>query len=676
MTPPERIEKLRQTIRDHDHRYHVLTHPIISDYEYDFLMKELQDLEAENPHLLTSDSPSQRVGGEPISSFPVVRHPVPMLSISNTYATDEILGFDRRMEDWLGEEARDLTYSVELKIDGVAVSLRYQDGLLAQGATRGDGTQGDEITGNLRTIRSIPLRIPVDHPATGAMEARGEVYLSHESFARMNITREERGESVFANPRNATAGSLKLQDPRQVAERPLQLFIYSLFFKDESAALSAFPELDSHYRRLDWLGEHSFPTNPNARRFDSIQEVVDYCSLWGEQRETLPYDIDGLVIKVDSIRLQQQLGATLKSPRWAVAYKFAAQRTSTVLNDIIFQVGRTGVVTPVAVLEPVLVAGSTISRATLHNEEEVRRKDIRIGDTVNIEKGGDVIPKVVSINIDNRPADSMPFETPRNCPVCETPLVRIGEEVAIRCTNTTCPAQVQGRVEHFVGRNAMDIEGFGPAVTEQLLQEGLVRNVGDLYTLTHEQLTSLERMGERSADNLLRSIEESKQRSLDRVIFGLGIQHVGERAARLLAENMRSIEALKGASSEQLESIQEIGPTIAQSVASFFGNQQNCEVVDKLREACIAMELPGAEASAPEQPMAGQIFVLTGALERFTRDEAVAHIEALGGRVTSNVSKKTNYVVAGENAGSKLKKGLALEVPVLTEDEFGKLINK
>jgi len=675
MTPAERIEQLRQTVRDHDHRYHVLAHPIISDYEYDLLMKELQDLEADNPHMLTADSPSQRVGGEPISSFPVVRHPVPMLSISNTYATDEILGFDRRMKDWLGEEARTLTYSVELKIDGVAVSLRYEDGLLVQGATRGDGTQGDEITANLRTIRSIPLRIPVDHPATGAIEARGEVYLSHENFARMNNVREERGEAVFANPRNATAGSLKLQDPRQVAERPLQLFIYSLLFEDDAAALTAYPELDSHYRRLDWLGRHSFPTNPSARRFDTIQDVVDYCILWGEQREMLPYDIDGLVIKVDSMRLQHQLGATLKSPRWAVAYKFAAQRTSTVLNDIMFQVGRTGVVTPVAVLEPVLLAGSTISRATLHNEEEVRRKDIRIGDTVNIEKGGDVIPKVVSINIDDRPADSMPFETPRNCPVCQTPLVRIGEEVAIRCTNTVCPAQVKGRVEHFVSRNAMDIEGFGPAVTEQVLEEGLVRDVGDLYALTREQLTSLERMGERSGDNLLRSIEKSKQRSLDRVIFGLGILHVGQRAARLLAGNLRSIDALKEASSEQFESIQEIGPTIAKSVASFFANQKNCGVVDKLREAGIAMELPGAEAAGTERPMAGQIFVLTGALERFTRDEAAAHIEALGGRVTSNVSKKTNYVVAGANAGSKLEKALALEVPVLTEDEFGKMID-
>ncbi|MDP6053961.1 MAG: NAD-dependent DNA ligase LigA, partial [Candidatus Latescibacteria bacterium] len=486
MSPVDRIKQLRQEIRDHDHRYHVLAEPVVSDYDYDALMKELLDTEAAHPDLVAPDSPTQRVGGAPYSSFPVVTHPVPMLSISNTYDADEILDFDRRVRDILGDEEA-YSYVVELKIDGVAVSLRYEDGVLILGSTRGDGIQGDNITANLRTIRSIPLRISVEHPAINQLEVRGEVYLSHAGLEQMNQVRSEREDPLFANPRNATAGSLKLLDSRQVAERPLQVFLYSLRFVDETGVLAVQPELDSHYGRLQWLADHGFSTNTNAQRFDTIDGAIGYCKAWESKRSDLPYDVDGMVIKVDSIRLQQELGATLKSPRWVVAYKFAAQRAVTRLNDIRLQVGRTGVVTPVAELDPVFLAGSTISRATLHNEDEILRKDIRIGDTVVIEKGGDVIPKVVEVDFDKRQEGAPPFKMPGECPVCHTRLVRIQDEVAVRCENVSCPAQIQARLEHFTARNAMDIDGFGPAVAEQLLSHDLMQDVGDIFSLTQEQ---------------------------------------------------------------------------------------------------------------------------------------------------------------------------------------------
>jgi DNA ligase (NAD+) len=677
MTPAERIEQLRREIREHDRRYFILAAPTISDYAYDLLTQELRALEAAHPDLVTPDSPTQRVGGAPLSAFPVVEHPVPMLSISNTYDADEVMEFDRRVRDLTADLTGAYAYVVELKIDGVAVSLRYEGGALALGATRGDGLRGDDITANLRTIRALPLRIPVEHPAGADIEVRGEVYLSHAHFEKMNETRQEHGEPAFVNPRNAAAGSLKLLDPRQVAERPLQAFIYALRFEDEAGALAAHPDLDSHYRRLAWLAGHGFPTNPHVGRFHTIQEAMAYCDAWETRRSSLPYDIDGMVIKVDSIRLQEHLGATLKSPRWVVAYKFKAQRAATLLKDIRLQVGRTGVVTPVAILEPVFLAGSTISRATLHNEDEIRRKDIRIGDTVFIEKGGEVIPKVVGVDLDRRPADALPFVMPPDCPVCGAALARIGDEVAVRCENAACPAQVQARVEHFTARDGMDIDGFGPAVTEQLLARRLIDDVGDLYRLTREQLMALDRMGEKSADRLLRALEASKDRPLDRVLFSLGIPHVGERAARLIADHFRSTNALMAASPEDLAAIPEIGPTIAESVVAFFRNASNRAIVEKLRQAGVSLSLPEPEtpAGAGARPLAGAIFVLTGALARYTRDEAAARIEALGGRVASSVSKKTRYVVAGENPGSKLDRARELGVPVLDDQAFEQLLD-
>lgn len=672
MSPVDRIEQLRQKIRDHDHRYHVLAKPVISDYDYDVLMNELLDLEAAHPDLVAPDSPTQRVGGAPYSSFPVITHPVPMLSISNTYDADEILDFDRRVRDILGDEEV-YSYVVELKIDGVAVSLRYEDGVLILGSTRGDGVQGDNITANLRTIRSIPLRIAVDHPAINQLEVRGEVYLSHAGLEQMNQVRSEREDPLFANPRNATAGSLKLLDSRQVAERPLQVFLYSLRFEDETGVLAVQPELDSHYGRLQWLAGHGFSTNTNAQRFDTIDEAIGYCKAWESKRSDLPYDIDGMVIKVDSIRLQQELGATLKSPRWVVAYKFPAQRAVTRLSDIRLQVGRTGVVTPVAELEPVFLAGSTISRATLHNEDEILRKDIRIGDTVVIEKGGDVIPKVVEVDIDKRQEGAPPFKMPAECPVCHTPLMRIQDEVAVRCENVSCPAQIQARLEHFTARNAMDIDGFGPAVAEQLLSHGLMQDVGDIFSLTQEQFMALERMGPKSADNIVRSIEASKDRPLDRILFSLGIPHVGERAARQIADRRRSLDQIMTATVEELATIPEIGPTIAESVVNFFQNDQNRTVIEKLRQAGLNMKLPELPVGTASQVLNGKIFVITGTLAKYTRDEAAARIESSGGRVTASVSKKTNYVLAGESAGSKLDKAQALGIQVLDETAFEQL---
>ena len=686
MSPAERIDVLRREIRSHDHRYFVLADPVISDPEYDMLVKELQDLESAHPDLITPDSPTQRVGGSPSSSFPVVRHPVPMLSIGNTYNDEEIRDFDRRIRDLLGPD-REYAYAVELKIDGVAVSLRYENGALALGATRGDGEQGDDITANLRTIRSIPLRIAEEESLLNNIEVRGEVYLPHEGFETLNASRAEREEPLFANPRNATAGSLKLRDPRGVAERPLQVFLYTLRFEDEAGALAARPDLDSHFQRLHWLAGQGFPTNREARRFGAIDEVIGFCHDWEERRSTLSYDIDGMVIKVDSIGLHGELGATMKSPRWAIASKFAAQRARTRLTDIRLQVGRTGVVTPVAELEPVFLAGSTISRATLHNEEEIQRKDLRVGDTVWIEKGGDVIPKVVSADLDEREEGSTPFEMPTACPVCETALMRVGEEVAWRCGNAACPAQTQARVTHFTGRNAMDIEGFGPAVTEQILGNGLIGDVGDIYRLTHEQLGTLERMGERSADNLLQGIEASKDRPLDRLLFSLGIPHVGERAARQIAEHFRSIDAIGAATEEELVAVPEIGPKIAESIVSFFQNERNLKIIEKLKDAGLRMELEapadgadsgteyGAESGGETRALADKIVVITGTLPNYSREEMAGRIEAAGGRVTSSVSKKTDYLVAGENAGSKLKKAQSLGVEILNEEETEALIS-
>lgn len=640
----------------------MLNQPIISDYEYDLLMQELIELEQKYPGLITPDSPTQRVGGEPIPEFPTVVHPAPMLSLSNTYSPEEVFEFDRRVRSALPSET--IEYVVEVKIDGVAVRLKYENGTLVQGATRGDGIHGDDITPNIKTIKSIPLRLLTDEPRFLNIEVRGEVYLSKEDFQRLNELRQREGEPLFANPRNAAAGSLKLQDPQLVAQRRLDFFAHGLLVAEEGIIDDL-----THFQCLNILGQIGLPVEGNFKLCRSIEEALDYCNHWETKRHELPYETDGMVIKVNSLSQQRRLGSTAKSPRGMIAYKFPAEEAMTVLKDIVLQVGRTGVVTPVAILEPVRLLGTTISRATLHNEDEIKRKDIRVGDTVVLEKGGEVIPKVVRVVSDRRPLDTKPFVMPDRCPACGSQLVRYPDEVAIRCENLACPAQLQRRIQHFASPQAMDIEGLGPAIIEQLVERKLVSDYGDLYYLGMEDLVALERMAEKSAQNLLNALEKSKGNPLDRLIFALGIRHVGISAARMLAKIYPSLDRLMEATQEELEAIHEVGPKMAASIVSFFRNEQNRKVLEKLRQAGVWFEKEGVPEGW-KLIFAGKAFVLTGALEGYTREEAVELIHSLGGRVTSSVSKKTDYVLVGKNPGSKFDKARELGIPILTEEEF------
>lgn len=662
MDVKERIEELRRQVREHDWRYYVLNEPVVSDYEYDMLMRELVGLERKHPELISPDSPTQRVGGEPTPEFPTVVHSVPMLSLSNAYSPEELFDFNRRVRSALPGES--IEYVVELKIDGVAVSLKYENGLFVQGATRGDGVRGDDITPNLKTIRSIPLRLLTDDPRFLNIGVRGEVYLSGENFRRLNEFRRSYGETPFANPRNAAAGSLKLQDPKLVAQRGLDIFVYAIQLPEQ-----AIDEGLTHFQCLNIMGQIGLPVNRNFTLCKDIQEVLDYCHYWEGKRHELPYETDGVVVKVNSPSQQRRLGSTVKSPRWVVAYKFPAEEAMTTLKEIVLQVGRTGTVTPVAILEPVRLLGTTISRATLHNQDEVRRKDVRIGDTVVLEKGGEVIPKVVRVILDRRLPGSVPFVMSDRCPACGSKLVRYPEEVAVRCENLACPAQLRRRIQHFASRQAMDIEGLGPAVIEQLVDHRLVADHGDLYYLRMEDLVPLERMAEKSAQNLLNAIEKSKKNPLDRLIFALGIRHVGVGAARILAERFPSMDRLRWVTQEELESVYEIGPKMAASVVAFFQNEQNIEVLDKLRRAGVNFEGEVAEEEK-ELTFAGKVFVLTGALEEYTREEAAELVRSLGGQVVSSVSKKTDYVLVGRNPGSKLDKAKKLGIAILTEEEF------
>ena len=656
-TPEERIAELSEIIREHDYRYYVLGEPIISDYEYDQLMRELIELERQYPELVKPDSPTQRVGGQPTEEFPTVVHSSPMLSLDNTYSEEELRDFDRRTRSALpGEQVE---YVAELKIDGVAISLIYRDGLLVQGATRGDGVRGDEITQNLKTIRTIPLRLKTP---VAECEIRGEAYLSEEEFHRINREREKMGEKLFANPRNAAAGSLKLQDPKIVSQRKLSFFGYWLNI--------AGGQLKTHAQCLDWLTGAGFIVPPHRKGCRSIDDVLRFCDEWEEKRYRLSYEIDGVVVKVNSLDQQRRLGSTAKNPRWAIAYKFEAEKAQTLLKDIVLQVGRTGTVTPVAVLDPVRVAGSTISRATLHNQDEIRRKDIRVGDTVIIEKGGDVIPKVVGVVKEKRPAGTKPFIFPDRCPVCNSPLHREEGEVAVRCENLRCPAQLRRRIQHFASRTAMDIEGLGEAVVNQLVENGLVHDYADLYYLKTDQLIPLERMAEKSADNLISAIQASKSRPLDRLIFALGIRHVGSNAARVLAAQFGSLDRLMAAPVEELECINEIGPTIAASVVRFFANPENQRVIEKLKRAGVGVQIEKEEKPARRKVFEGKTVVLTGTLRNYTREEAGELIRELGGRVASSVSKKTDLVVVGESPGSKYQRALKLGIPTLNENEF------
>ena len=661
----QRIAALADELEEHLYRYHVLDAPTISDREFDRLLAELQALEEAHPALKRPDSPTQRVGGAPTSDFPTVRHSRPMLSLDNSYSRQDVEDFDRRVRQSLPDEA--VEYVFELKIDGVALSLTYQDSLLVRAVTRGDGVQGDEITANARTIPTIPLRLR--QPGVDC-EIRGEVYMESSDFDQLNAQRAADGEPLFANPRNSTAGSLKLQDPNLVAKRNLRFFAYWIHVEDGDQR--------HHSECLATLRDWGLRI-PKHQRCVSIADVFDHYDRYAATRAKLSYEIDGVVIKVDSLSQQERLGYTAKSPRSAMAYKFPAYQARTRLLDIHLQVGRTGAVTPVADLEPVPLAGSTIARASLHNADEIRRKDIRIGDTVLIEKGGDVIPKVVGIDRNERPDDSAEYVFPNQCPSCRGPLTRDAEEAVTRCDNPTCPAQLRRRLEHFASRNAMDIEGLGPAVVEQLVEQGLVKDLSDLYELNVESLGALERMGEKSAQNLLASIKHSKeQQPFDRVLFAFGIRHVGATVARTLAQEFVSLDALCKACVEELEATHEIGPTIARSLYASLPDLPALDrVLYKLKnKAKLQFEMEAAETAAPASHFSGKTVVITGTLSGYSRDEAAALVERLGGKTTSSVSKKTDLLIAGEKAGSKLAKAQALGVAVLDEAAFIEQLKK
>lgn len=662
----KRIEALRRELREHDYRYYVLAQPEISDAEYDRLLKELADLEERYPEFRAPDSPTQRVGGAPTREFPSVRHAVPMLSLANTYGEEEVLEFDRRVRSGLKGEG--IRYVCELKFDGIAVSLIYRTGMLTRGATRGDGDEGDDITENLKTIRSIPLRLRGANSGWNDVEVRGEVFMAREDFEKMNAERARVGEKTFVNPRNSTAGTLKLQDPKLVARRPLQFSAYYLRAENKN--------LKSHFENLQTLRDLGFPVSRHTQRRDNIREVIGYWREWENKRESLPYDIDGIVVKVDSLAQQKKLGAIAKSPRWAIAFKFAARKRETILRNILLQVGRVGTITPVADLEPVFVGGTTVSRATLHNEDYIKELDIRPGDVVIVEKGGDVIPKVSGVVPEKRKHGSKPFRMPDRCPECGSKISRPRDEANYYCENTECPAQIKARIEHFAHRGAMDIEGLGEAVVDQLVSLGFIRNYADLYELQarREELLGLERWGQKSVQNLLDAIEESKKNPLARVLFALGIRHVGASMAQLLARSF-TIEAVIKASREELEQIEGVGPEIAESIVRFFQDSHNRDIVRRLAKSGLRFKEEGRRRSR-SSAVSEKTFVLTGTLSTMTREEAKGKIEALGGHVTSSVSKKTDYVVVGSDAGSKLEKAKALGVQTLEEEEFLKLLNR
>lgn len=657
----QRVAELRRQIEHHNYLYYVKDSPEISDAEYDRLMQELRQLESRFPELITPNSPTQRVGGEPLPAFTRVRHRVPMLSLDNAYSESDLREFHLRVVQ--AAQGKDVSYVAELKIDGLAVSLTYEDGQLALGATRGNGTVGEDITANLKTIKSIPLvlRRPV------SVTVRGEAYMPYTSFNKLNEARQKAGESLFANPRNAAAGSLRQLDPRLAAERELDCFIYALAQSSEELP-------GGHWQALEYLRELGFRVNPHAKLCKSIDEVIEFCRYWEHERSQLPYMIDGIVIKVNDLALQEQLGATTHHPRWAIAYKFPAEEARTKLLDIEINVGRTGSLNPTAILEPVQIAGTTVSRASLHNEDIIRAKGIRIGDTVIVRKAGDIIPEIVGVVEEERTGQEAPFAMPSECPECGTPVVRDPGEVAVRCPNPVCPAVLREALIHFVSRDAMDIAGVGPALVTALLVAGLVGDPADLYYLNKEDLLSLERIGEKSADNILRAIKDSKSNSVERLIFGLGIRYVGAKVARVLAEAFGHLDAFMEANQEELQQIPEIGPKVAHSIVEFFKQEQSRRIIEKLRRAGVNFEYTSGAVDMVASDLAGRTFVLTGKLSSMSRSDAKQLIERLGGKVTGSVSSKTDYLVVGEDPGSKLEKARQLGVPVLTEEEFLQLV--
>lgn len=664
-TAETRIQELRSLLNQYGYEYYVLDKPSVPDAEYDRLMQELIQLEEQFPQLKTLDSPTVRVGGAVLDMFEKVEHRIPMLSLGNAFNEQDLRDFDRRVRQAVGDY---VSYVCELKIDGLAVSLRYEDGLFVQGSTRGDGTIGEDITANLKTIKSIPLRLkePI------SIEVRGEAYMPKRSFEALNEARKERGEELFANPRNAAAGSLRQLDPKIAASRRLDIFLYAIGNPEVIGAAT-------HSDSLDQLDKLGFKTNKERRKCATIDDVLAYIHNWTEKRPQLPYEIDGIVIKVDSLAQQEELGTTAKNPRWAIAYKFPAEEVVTTLLDIEVSVGRTGVITPTAILTPVKVAGTTVQRASLHNEDLIREKDIRIGDKVVVKKAGDIIPEVVNVLAGERTGEEVDFQMPTHCPECGSELVRLEGEVALRCINPKCPAQIREGLIHFVSRNAMNIEGLGEKVISQLFAAKLISDVADIYKLTREQLLALERMGEKSVSNLLAAIETSKGNSLEKLLFGLGIRHVGAKAAKTLAIQFDTMEKLAAASKEQLIAIAEIGDKMADSIVSFFEQEEAKELIQELVAAGVNMEYKGAKpvsAAELDSIFAGKTVVLTGKLEQLTRSEAKEKLESLGANVFGSVSKKTNLVIAGADAGSKLTKAQELGIEVWDEEKLLEELNK
>ena len=671
MSPPEKkpekkIEALREKIRHHEYLYYVMDAPEISDADFDVLMDELKRLEAEHPELITPDSPTQRVGGKPREGFVKAKHSSPMLSLDNAYSEEELRDWERRVHELSGRT--DLEYMCELKLDGMSLALVYNDGRLERGITRGDGTVGEDVTLNVRTVRSIPLSIAKDKLKKAGIpadfEVRGEMLMPVAAFRKLNEERERQGLAAFANPRNFTAGTVRQLEPSITAQRRMDFFAYMLL-KDGRTYF------DRQSKAMDAMEAAGFKVNPNRVLAKNLDEVWKFIQSWEARRESLPYEIDGIVIKVDRTAWQQELGFTGKAPRWAIAYKYAARGGVTQIEDIVPQVSRTGKLTPVAWLKPVPIGGTTVSRATLHNMDFVEQLGVKIGDWVEVERGGDVIPKVVKVVEDkDHPRGHKRFEMPEHCPVCGGNVVRTPGEADHRCVNANCPAKLQGTILHFASRHVMDIDGLGEALVGQLTERGLVKNVADLYRLTKDDLLGLERMGDKSAENVLREIQDSKQLPLERVIYGLGIRFVGERTAQFLAEHFGSLDAIMNASAEELEEVNEVGPRIAESIVEFFADEHNRKLVNDLRKAGLTFSGQKKEKGTK---LAGKTFVLTGTLERHTRDEAKKMIEDAGGRVSGSVSKKTDYVVAGSDAGSKLDKARELGVPVIGEEELEEL---
>jgi len=661
----KKIEELREKIRYYNYRYYVLDDPTISDVEYDRLMRDLIELEEKYPRYITPYSPTQRVGIEPVSEFTTVKHIAPMLSLANGFSTEELRAFDQRIKKLIPQQKLD--YAVELKIDGLAVALVYENSIFIRGATRGDGVTGEEITSNLRTIKTIPLKL-FDEEMLPYFEVYGEIYMKKSDFKKLNKERIKKGESLFANPRNAAAGSARQLDPRITAQRHLDTFIYRATFPGGN-------NFNTHLEVLNYLKKIGFKVNPHIKLCQDIEEAINYCQKWIEKKEELDYEIDGMVIKVNSLKMREELGSTARSPRWAIAYKFPAQQVTTKVQDIIVQVGRTGALTPVAILDPVRISGSVVQRATLHNEDEIRRKDVRIGDIVLIQKAGEVIPEVVKVIKEKRTGKEMEFVIPTQCPVCGAKVFRTEGEVASRCNSLTCPAQIKERIRHFASRNAMDIEGLGPAIIDQLVEKGLIKDFSNLYFLKRNDLISLERMGEKSVDNLLDAIEKSKKKSLANLIYGLGIRYVGVHTSEVITRYYFTLDKLERARLEELFEINEIGPKIAESIILFFREKENLAIIERLRSAGLNFnqEEEKMRKGKVAQILVEKQFVLTGTLKDFTRSQAKEIISKLGGRVTDSVSKKTDYVVVGEEPGTKYQKAQELGVNIINEEEFKKI---